>query len=752
MAPAATLTDDQMAELLRRGGASPGEQPSPPGQSKKAPPPQTLTDDEMQALLARGQQQPAAKTSKSKAPATVPEGLVSFEHAGKSVTLHPDIANPFQQAAADFKAETGKDIIVRSGYRTNAEQQALYKNRKPGGMPVAKPGRSLHEKGMALDVWNWKEAAPYLAKYGLTNDIKGDPIHFRMKPGAKIPIDLTGMQGATDVSQVDAKGMVRDASPYIRPTLQGLGAGGGALLGGAAGSAVPVAGTAAGGVAGSALGYGIATQAADLIDEWTGAKQPETLPQRLLSGAEQVGEGAMLEMGGQVGGKALGKGVQLAGKAIKPFLGKLSGTGTAAVEEALKSGGELKGPNILKAQTDFDKAMRGEITGEEIVENAQEALNVIKADRSAKYQAHLASVQKVSPEGQALLKESEAEANRILSGVKTAEQIEQESVQAIIADAKASGEIYSNRGAVMEKIAEARQAAPQLAEQMKSQATEAANATRMKAEKEAFRIDIDPIRSKLSSLMKRYNVKVDAQGNLDMSRMAMGKRGRSDIEDIIEDIHNFGSQPGDDTLVGLDGLKRRIDDFYSESSKAREFVTSIRNEVKDTIVKAVPEYGTMMDDYAKSTKIIKDLEAGLTLKKQGMTGRVTADQTLRRLTSAMKDNFELRRDLVNTLGSQGAKDLAGQIGGYTMSKPWAHGLMGTGVAVGATGALTHYFNPSLWPILAASSPRIQGEFLRVFGKGLAETAGATGAVSRAAIYEALNEARKNTTKEDQEKE
>jgi hypothetical protein len=34
--------------------------------------------------------------------------------------------------------------------------------------------------------------------------------------------------------------------------------------------------------------------------------------------------------------------------------------------------------------------------------------------------------------------------------------------------------------------------------------------------------------------------------------------------------------------------------------------------------------------------------------------------------------------------------------------------------------LGHYLNPHYWPLIAASSPRAMGEFLRIFGKGMAE--------------------------------
>jgi hypothetical protein len=195
----------------------------------------------------------------------------------------------------------------------------------------------------------------------------------------------------------------------------------------------------------------------------------------------------------------------------------------------------------------------------------------------------------------------------------------------------------------------------------------------------------------------------------------MGKAGRNDIVDVIENISKWGSQPGDRTAVGLDTLKRQLDDFYSESSQARAFVADLRNTIRGVITKEVPEYGKMTAGYAEATKLIKDLETGLMTRKNAMTGRVTADMTLRRLMSAMRDNFALRGELLEVLGEQGGQDLPGQVAGYTMNSLMPRGLAGTGPALVGQAAFAT-FNPKFWPVLAASSPRVQGEFLRYWGK------------------------------------
>lgn len=422
-------------------------------------------------------------------------------------------------------------------------------------------------------------------------------------------------------------------SLYARPLLEGGGAMAGGVIGGAAG--LPTGpGAILTGMAGGGLGYGIGKGAADLLDQGLGLQKPkDTMEEQLMQSAQDVGMGALFQGTGEAAIPLL-KGVGSAiGKFAKPLMGRLSGVGTTAVNEAIKSGKQTGiMPDPFKSITSFDKALRGQITGEEVVDHARSALNSIKTQRSNAYRTQL----------------------------NTISQNQQP-------------------------------------------------------------IDIKPIRQKTIDLMNQYNITINRQGKLDTSRIAMGKTGRNDIEEIITTVAGWGKQQGDNTATGLDVLKRQLDDFYSDSSQARAFVTSLRDRVKQTIVDAVPEYEKMTSGYTEATKLIKDIESGLMLRKQGMTGRITADQTLRRLVSAMRDNFELRKELVDTLGSQGGKDLMAEISGHAMSSALPRGLAGTGPLLAGQMAYAHFVNPKFWPVIAASSPRVQGEFLRVFGKAMAET-------------------------------
>lgn len=63
--------------------------------------------------------------------------------------MDPEFMGAFSQMADEYKAKTGKPLVINDAFRTR-EQQAEGYRRKPN--LVAPPGHSLHEKGMAMDI------------------------------------------------------------------------------------------------------------------------------------------------------------------------------------------------------------------------------------------------------------------------------------------------------------------------------------------------------------------------------------------------------------------------------------------------------------------------------------------------------------------------------------------------------------------------------------------------------------------------
>lgn len=108
---------------------------------------------------------------------------LSVEIGGRKVKGVDAALGALQKADREFFADTGQHLFVNSSFRSSADQQAAYDRYRRGEISrAAPPGHSLHEKGIAFDITNWKEAEPYLIKYGfkpLPKNIRSsDPAHF----------------------------------------------------------------------------------------------------------------------------------------------------------------------------------------------------------------------------------------------------------------------------------------------------------------------------------------------------------------------------------------------------------------------------------------------------------------------------------------------------------------------------------------------------------------------------------------------
>lgn len=309
----------------------------------------------------------------------------------------------------------------------------------------------------------------------------------------------------------------------------------------------------------------------------------------------------------------------------KETVGALTGGGPGFIEEAAK-GGEM-----------FQKAMRGQISSEEIVETARDALGSIREKRGMDYRSRLAAL-----------------------------------------------------------------------------------------EKSTKQIDMSPIQNDIRKVMSEHKITINPDDfTVDTSRAGMSREGRNKISEIINEVWTWD----DKTPSGLDRLRKRLDDFYSDSSQARAIVTQVRNSVNRTITKAVPEYEVMTKGYKQASDLIKDIELNL-----GMGSKATADSTLKRLTSALRENSEIRKDLMDVLGEKGAEDVSGAVAGHVANQLLPRGL--SKWTLPGEAVLFHYLNPHFYPVLAASSPRLVGEFLHVYGWALEKLGRLPERVGKAAKFAA----------------
>lgn len=70
---------------------------------------------------------------------------------------------------------------MTSGVRTPQQQAALYADRANNPNPVAPPGTSLHERGMAADIGGMTaDQRAQLPQYGLSQPVANDPVHVQL--------------------------------------------------------------------------------------------------------------------------------------------------------------------------------------------------------------------------------------------------------------------------------------------------------------------------------------------------------------------------------------------------------------------------------------------------------------------------------------------------------------------------------------------------------------------------------------------
>lgn len=261
-------------------------------------------------------------------------------------------------------------------------------------------------------------------------------------------------------------------------------------------------------------------------------------------------------------------------------------------------------------------------------------------------------------------------------------------------------------------------------------------------EKNIGPIDLKPIKEGLDEILKPYNIerkvttktvrtgKLDSKGlpevktitenAHDYTRPRLDDAAVADVQKLVKKVEDWGSQPGDNTVKGLDILKRQIDDFYSPSSEARAIVAELRNKVKTAIVEKVPEYEKMTKRYSEATDLMHDISSELSLKRSSPSGT-----TLKKLQQTLRKNFEFRKDFVKTLDTVGGKHLIEQIAGSQMKSWTPHGLMAPFAGAGLLGALKAVISnpeqilPTIASIAAAApftSPRIVGEGAAAAGR------------------------------------
>lgn len=229
-------------------------------------------------------------------------------------------------------------------------------------------------------------------------------------------------------------------------------------------------------------------------------------------------------------------------------------------------------------------------------------------------------------------------------------------------------------------------------------------------------ISLKPVREKLYNQMDSNNFDIRRKMNpetgeqyLDFSRSGLDRAAHKPMQDFIELMEDWGSQPGDLTPKGLDTLKKRLDDFYVEGRNSRVIVESVKKKLKETIIEKVPQYGKMLEEYEKYMILEKNISDALSTGK-----RARVVTSIRSLMSAMKQDVVFRKEMIRKLSDASGMDIEAQIAGAIMTELVPQGFIGRSVAAGgAMGLWISAADPKLWLALTMTSPRIMGEFLSI---------------------------------------
>ena len=166
------------------GGGAAGAGAAPSGGAPAKAPPVRLTPQQMEGEV-------------GKESAVKPEDVLTFTARSGSQQAFEGLDGNFKKAvlaaAEQYKAATGNPIQINSAKRDPQDQERLYEETVklgtpgigPTGMKVAKPGRSLHERGHAVDIQQYKDSAAIAAfnAQGLFQKVPNDPVHFQARDG-----------------------------------------------------------------------------------------------------------------------------------------------------------------------------------------------------------------------------------------------------------------------------------------------------------------------------------------------------------------------------------------------------------------------------------------------------------------------------------------------------------------------------------------------------------------------------------------
>jgi len=231
-------------------------------------------------------------------------------------------------------------------------------------------------------------------------------------------------------------------------------------------------------------------------------------------------------------------------------------------------------------------------------------------------------------------------------------------------------------------------------------------------------LDFKPIETTFQDTLKGLTVK--GVGGVSASRV--GDKTLKEVDQIRSVVDEWKSKPELHTAEGLDALKRRIDDLWSNdmSKEAKSILTQTRGQVKNTIVKQDPNYAKTMREYEQSLDLERQLEQAL-----GLGDKTAVDTAIRKLQSLGRNNantsYQYRQQLADILKNQAGVDLMPSLAGQSLNSIAPRGIQKVMPSFTAGSAVTGALNlgmEGLLPLatLPLQSPRVVGEGAYLAGK------------------------------------
>lgn len=261
-------------------------------------------------------------------------------------------------------------------------------------------------------------------------------------------------------------------------------------------------------------------------------------------------------------------------------------------------------------------------------------------------------------------------------------------------------------------------------------------------------VDFTPITDNLQSALDSFEVNYKAEAfNRLISNAYKGKAAKSlrdadidevfrystvdksaipDILEATKTIKQWGENKDLLNIRQLDILKRKLGNMYSESNNGRAFINNVYAGTKEAIEIGYPGYRNMMKGYSDMIDMENQIASSLGIKDPNMR-QVAVDTSLRKLLSAMREDNDFRRSLIERVSKKTTGDFEAELAGYNLRPMQPGGLFGKNLEAGFIfGSI--FSRPSMISGILATSPRLAG----TIAHSLSISAKKTGEIARMA--------------------